>query len=504
VRQLRIADCGLRIVRPGGHDSSTRTGNVDGGVRAATEYGGARAGNVDGGVRAATEYGGARRRNPTTPESRHPRSTSFTNHSGLDLHSSRITHHPSRVFFLLVSLSPCLLVSRASATGPAGELIAPLEATHNHGSCVVECPNGDLLACWYRGSGERQSDDVRIVGSRKKRGAKEWSPVFDMADTPGFPDCNPCMIVDPSKRLWMFWPVILDNHWESALLKYRRSRRFEGSGAPKWDEERTLLLKPGQEFAAAVTRDLAKQSQPFVDRAEGAMKARLEAYLADVRQKAATKLSVRLGWMPRAHPFLDGKRLILPLYSDGFNFSMMAYTDDEGASWQTSEPLVGPGNVQPSIAKRKDGTLVAFFRDNGPPPQRVMKSESRDGGKTWSLAADTELPDPGAGLEVLALKSGRWLLINNPTENGRHALGIHVSEDEGKTWGEVGYIENDKRGSTAGSYSYPSIIQAHDGMIHVTYSYSPSQANTAREGKGESIKHVQFTESELIKGWQAR
>jgi hypothetical protein len=366
---------------------------------------------------------------------------------------------------------------------------------------VVECPNGDLLTCWYRGSGERQADDVRIVGARRKRGAKQWSPVFEMADTEGFPDCNPCMIVDSTKRLWMFGPDILDNHWESALLKYRTSRRFEGSGAPKWDEERALLLKPGPEFAAAVARDLTKQSQPYLDRAEGAMKARLEAYLADVRKKAETKLDVRLGWMPRAHPFLNGNRLILPLYSDGFNFSMMAYTDDGGATWRTSEPLVGPGNVQPSIVRRKNGTLVAFFRDNGPPPQRVMQSESRDGGRTWSLAADTALPDPGAGLEALVLKSGRWLLVNNPTENGRHALGIHISEDEGRTWSEVRYLETDRPGSGAGSYSYPSIIQARDGLIHVTYSYTPSQANRDREGRGESIKHVQFTEFELLRGW---
>ena len=30
-------------------------------------------------------------------------------------------------------------------------LIFPLEHLHNHGSCIVECPNGDLLVCWYNG-----------------------------------------------------------------------------------------------------------------------------------------------------------------------------------------------------------------------------------------------------------------------------------------------------------------------------------------------------------------
>ena len=61
----------------------------------------------------------------------------------------------------------------------------------------------------------------------------------------------------------------------------------------------------------------------------------------------------------------------MPLYSDGFSFSLMAITDDWGATWKTSTPLVGFGNIQPSLARKKDGTLVAYMRDNGPPPKRL-------------------------------------------------------------------------------------------------------------------------------------
>jgi hypothetical protein len=66
------------------------------------------------------------------------------------------------------------------------------QSLHTHGSCIVECANGDLLCCWYKGSGERRADDVGVYGARRRRGDKTWSEPFVMADTPGFPDTSPC------------------------------------------------------------------------------------------------------------------------------------------------------------------------------------------------------------------------------------------------------------------------------------------------------------------------
>ena len=35
---------------------------------------------------------------------------------------------------------------------------------------------------------------------------------------------------------------------------------------------------------------------------------------------------------------------------------------------------VAYGNIQPSLVRKKDGTLVAYIRDNGPPPKRIHRS----------------------------------------------------------------------------------------------------------------------------------
>ena len=100
--------------------------------------------------------------------------------------------------------------SRSASREPflRDELIFPLGALHSPASCIVECPNGDLLVCYSQGSGERRADDVRVLGSRRRKGSTKWEEPFVMADTPGFPDCNPCMIVDPRGKLWLFWVTI--------------------------------------------------------------------------------------------------------------------------------------------------------------------------------------------------------------------------------------------------------------------------------------------------------
>ena len=397
--------------------------------------------------------------------------------------------------------SPALPV-QASTEGPflRSELLFPPEHWHNHASCIVECPNRDLLVCWYHGSGERMADDVLVLGARRPKGAEQWSAPFLMADTPGYPDTNPAMFIDPQKRLWLLWPTILAHRWESALMKYRISASYEKPGPPRWQTTEVLHVTPGTNFQSDVEAWLNEMAaaQPVETSSE-----RGEAWLNGERARVADELSRRLGWMTRVHPYvLDGRRLIVPLYSDGFNFSLMAMTDDWGKSWFTSAPLLGFGNVQPSLVAKRDGTLVAFMRDNGPPPHRVQLSQSTDRGLSWSRAVDSELPNPGAGLEVMRLRDGLWLLINNDLEHGRHSLAVSLSADEGTSWKWTRHLDRNtdediKTG--AGSYHYPSVIQAQDGTLHASYSFGQKRSQTTIDASGrratESIKHAHFNEA---------
>jgi predicted neuraminidase len=113
--------------------------------------------------------------------------------------------------------------------------------------------------------------------------------------------------------------------------------------------------------------------------------------------------------------------------------------------------------------------------------QKVLTTSwSEDGGKTWSKIAPTDLPNPNAGTDAVTLSDGRQLLVYNHTvrsgsfPSGRQMLNVAVSDD-GKTWKPMLTLEKEDRSE----FSYPAVIQAADGKVHITYTY-----------KRRSVKHV--------------
>jgi hypothetical protein len=116
-----------------------------------------------------------------------------------------------------------LLLLAACATASAAPLytedwVIPRETFFNHAPCIVELPDGDLLISWYHGAKGNRDDDVMVEGARKPDGARSWGPRFVMADTPGYPDGNACMVLDSKGQLMFFWPTLLANSWVSAQI----------------------------------------------------------------------------------------------------------------------------------------------------------------------------------------------------------------------------------------------------------------------------------------------
>lgn len=378
---------------------------------------------------------------------------------------------------LSISLFPAsLLAVSASGDEPDARLIFPLQPQHTHSASLVELPSGDLLACWFQGSGERKANDVAILGARLRRGADAWSEPFELADTPNLPDCNPILFLDAQDRLHLMWIAVIANRWEHSLLRYCVSEDYEDDGPPRWTRHDVLILEPGDAFRTVMEErfnELEVQEDLW---AEYAL-----PYTRQLLAAAEEPIKRQLGWMTRIRPVtLRSGRMILPLYSDGFNAGLVALSDDGGASWRPGGAIVGLGPIQPSVTQRSDGALVALCRQSGHPDRAILRAMSFDEGETWTPAVPTDLPNPGASVQTLALADGRWLLVYNDTREGRASLAAALSEDEGETWGAPKHLE---RGDA--SYSYPTAIQTGDGRVHVVYSvHTPD---------GKAIKHASFS-----------
>ena len=348
---------------------------------------------------------------------------------------------------------------------------------HVHASCIVVCPNGDLRVAWYENgpplpapyfSGQQdKSDDVRIGGSRKARGAETWEPPFVMADTFGVSDNNPCMAIDRDQRLWLFHATLLgvpEVAWESALVQYHIASDYVKPGPPKWERESILVAHP-VDFEQALDAD-SGLSNPL---------GRLRAKIAKGQLKDPFKC--RLGWMPRAHPLVksDGA-ILLPLANENFMLAAMAFTRDGGQTWTISHAVPATGLEQPTVVEFPDGAMTAFFR-NDHPKHRILRSDSQDGGMTWGAVTLTDLPNPGSGIEAVLLGNGHLAIIYNDSEKDpRDRLAVSISEDRGKTWRWTRHVEN-----TPGQrFDYPSLIQTPDGTLHATYSYNTKTIKYAR------------------------
>jgi predicted neuraminidase len=111
---------------------------------------------------------------------------------------------------------------------------------------------------------------------------------------------------------------------------------------------------------------------------------------------------------------------------------------------------------------------------------RICYADSADRGVTWSELKATTLENPNSGIDAVGLADGRIVLVYNPSNSKRTPLSVAVSDD-GSNWRRFLDLETEP-----GEYSYPAVIQAADGSLHVTYTW-----------KRQRIRHVEIPLSEI-------
>ena len=316
---------------------------------------------------------------------------------------------------------------------------------YKHPASIAQLDNGDFYIAYYGGANE-YSNETAVYGSRyvpeptappeeagqpapprpvRHRGAGAWLFPEVIADTPFEGEGNPVVWQAPDGTVWLFYNNRKGDTWSNSHVKAKISK----DGAQTWSDSVMVTYEEGTMV----------QGPPIV--------------------------------------LKDGDYL-LPAYSEKGNDRERTSEDTQSfflrfkpstSEWsQSSRIKSATGNLQPAVVQLTESDLFCFLRRGGdflPTTDGwTLRSESHDGGKTWSEGVKTEFKNPNAAVGLIRLQNGDLLFVYNDNMNDRTPLTVAVSRDGGKTWP---FRRNIAGGDN--DYAYPFAIQAKDGKIHIVF-----------------------------------
>jgi predicted neuraminidase len=291
-----------------------------------------------------------------------------------------------------------------------------------HASTVVELRDRRIMAAWFGGSGEGKPD-VAIWGAVRENG--KWQPPAVLVREPEIATYNPVLFHSADGVLWLYYKF--------------------GPNPSEWTAGRLVSRDEGRSWSAP------------------------------------EHLPAGLYGPIRAKPLVLEDGTIVSgssVESYGSWACWIERSTDNGRTWTRHGPVVIPrpasapppargeesGIIQPVVVPIT-GRHLRFYARATSDIGRICVADSRDSGITWTDARPTDLPNPNAGIDVVRLKDGRFILIYNHTAKGRTPLNLAVSCD-GEHWNTFHQLE-----TAPGEYSYPAMIQGQDGALRITYTW---------------------------------
>jgi predicted neuraminidase len=182
---------------------------------------------------------------------------------------------------------------------------------------------------------------------------------------------------------------------------------------------------------------------------------------------------------------LDNGNVLYPSSTEDAGWRVhMEWTRGLSGAWNRTEAInraMDFGAIQPTILVHGANRVQILCRTK---QGRITESWSQDGGLTWSRMMATDLPNPNSAIDAVMLRDGRALLVYNHSTEDSSVLNLAISRD-GRAWESVLVLEE----GSGDEFSYPTIIQASSGLVHITYSW-----------KRQRIKHVIINPFQIEEG----
>lgn len=138
---------------------------------------------------------------------------------------------------------------------------------------------------------------------------------------------------------------------------------------------------------------------------------------------------------------------------------------DDSSIPVSEQSFYGRGVIQPTLWESIPDQVHMLLRST---EGMIYRSDSKDGGDTWTEAYATELPNNNSGIDMIRSEDGKLFLVYNPVGvnwGDRTPISLAVSKDDGKTWEKIRDLSTGE-----GEFAYPAIIQDED-FLYITYTY---------------------------------
>ncbi|WP_193334619.1 sialidase family protein [Devosia beringensis] len=356
------------------------------------------------------------------------------------------------------------------AAVPAGRVEAylPSPMVQNHAAFIELLDDGTLACLWFGGTLEGKSD-ISIYASTLAPGAERWSPAIQLSNDPERSEQNPVLTKNGQGGWQLFHTAQPSGNQDECLL---RVRDISVDGATLTGAEPRLVDLPLGTFVRG----------RFVRRTDGA-------------------------WMMPVFRCISrpGER-----WNGSHDTAGVAVSHDDGATWSLSEVPGSIGSVHMTIVPLDGGHMVAYYRRRQ--SDFVHRSESLDGGVTWSAPQPTDVPNNNSSINVIRLADGRLAMVCNPASAATSAdrrvslydeieagddrpdasggcapvwgvprapLSLCISTDGGLSF-PLRRIIDDSSGKCLSNnsvdgrnqeLSYPYLLEGPDGALHVAYTY---------------------------------